>query len=278
MTFKQIKQSILALGFETEFPSDEALLCAINRAARWIGTERGAVCVHRLFADTAKGTQLFFRHVHHGGESDVFTLSGKAYCFAVCGNGSFTVHTGDRSETFSFSGNHSVFRGFLAGEGQIVFSGEHLFTIYRLTVFSDTVSDLASQIPAPDGERVLQMEDMVDDFLCFYAAPTDESGKVRTDVRLDGGQVFLPTDCTGEVRIPYRHLPREMSGLSDEETLDLPRECEPLLPLLAAHFIWLDDDADKATEYMARYREALATIRRETVSAVSPRYEDVIGW
>ena len=45
----------------------------------------------------------------------------------------------------------------------------------------------------------------------------------------------------------------------DEETTDedyvipIPYICEPLLPLLTAHYVWLDDDLTKATIYWNEY-------------------------
>ena len=60
--------------------------------------------------------------------------------------------------------------------------------------------------------------------------------------------------------------------------LDIDPECEHLLALLSASYIWLDDDAEKAQYYMSLYREGMASLKLYSTRCVNAEYEDVTGW
>ena len=122
------------------------------------------------------------------------------------------------------------------------------------------------------------MDDLVGDFLCFSSLPTDGAGRVRQDVRLEDGRIFVRGGATGTARVRYRRLPAAIDGNDPGQKIDLPRECLPLVPLLAASYIWLDDDPDKAADYLNAYREALLAVRRNETSLVDAAYENVTGW
>lgn len=49
-------------------------------------------------------------------------------------------------------------------------------------------------------------------------------------------------------------LPKEITEETAEETvIDMPEKIIDLIPLLAAHYAWLDDDIQKATMYYNEY-------------------------
>lgn len=60
----------------------------------------------------------------------------------------------------------------------------------------------------------------------------------------------------------------------DDDLIDIPQILEPLLALLTAHWLWLDDDITKATIYWNEYddikNQILATIAK-------PRNAQIIG-
>ena len=49
-------------------------------------------------------------------------------------------------------------------------------------------------------------------------------------------------------------LPKEITDeTADETVIDMPEKIIDLIPLLAAHYAWLDDDIQKATMYYNEY-------------------------
>ena len=61
---------------------------------------------------------------------------------------------------------------------------------------------------------------------------------------------------------------------SDDSKINLPEILEPLLPLLSAHYIWLDDDITKAMTYWNEYD----SLKSEIVNiAKTPRKATIEG-
>ena len=234
MTFQELKKEILDLGFETDVPSDSILLSAINRAVQTVAAQRGSYGYLDLSLDRPAGRKIFSSFTHHSGATDRFALAGLAYCFSVSGRGQVALEAGGNRTTAAFSGEGAVMRGFLPGSGALTFTGDCFFTVRDLTVFSDRPGEDEEDIPAPDGTRVLRMDDLVGDFLCFSSLPTDGAGRVRQDVRLEDGRIFVRGGATGTARVRYRRLPAAIDGNDPGQKIDLPRECLPLVPLLAA--------------------------------------------
>ena len=63
-----------------------------------------------------------------------------------------------------------------------------------------------------------------------------------------------------------------------DSEVDIPREIEHLVPLLTAAYVWLDDDEEKASYYMAIYRENLASLKLYSTSCKNNSYVDLTGW
>ena len=76
-------------------------------------------------------------------------------------------------------------------------------------------------------------------------------------------------DDEGEWVLPKpRHITEQTE---DEQKINLPDNIMPLLPLLSAYHIWLDDDITKATMYWNeydQYKHQLFTTCKKTRNAV----------
>lgn len=64
------------------------------------------------------------------------------------------------------------------------------------------------------------------------------------------------------------------SDTSDEQKINVADNVRPLVSLLAAHWVWLDDDITKATMYWNEYDQMKADILAE---AMRPRKARIIG-
>lgn len=70
---------------------------------------------------------------------------------------------------------------------------------------------------------------------------------------------------------PFTYVTAETT---DDTDMNVPRILEPLLPLLAAHYVWLDDDLTKATYYYNEYD----SMKNEILSAAfRPHNAEIVG-
>lgn len=79
-------------------------------------------------------------------------------------------------------------------------------------------------------------------------------------------------DESGEWKLPK---PKHITvNTTDETKIGLASNLQPLVPLLAAHYIWLDDDIQKATMYWNEYDQL-----KDQIIAVCrmPRKAQIIG-
>jgi len=77
-------------------------------------------------------------------------------------------------------------------------------------------------------------------------------------------------DATDRIE-PFTYV---TENTSDGDDMNVPRILEPLLPLLASHYVWLDDDLTKATYYYNEYD----SMKQEILSvALRPRNAEIVG-
>ena len=96
----------------------------------------------------------------------------------------------------------------------------------------------------------------------------------------EGGHILsLPTAKEGYVRILYRRCPQTFTPEMPLETvIDLDEDLCQLLPLLVAHYLLLDEEPEKATQYLTLYREQYALARNNRVINNGADYYSVNGW
>ncbi len=96
----------------------------------------------------------------------------------------------------------------------------------------------------------------------------------------EGGCVLsLPREKEGYYRILYRRKPQGFTPEMPLDTvIDLDEELCQLLPLLVAHYLLLDEEPEKAAQYLTLYREQYALIRNRCVTNSGADYYSVNGW
>lgn len=77
----------------------------------------------------------------------------------------------------------------------------------------------------------------------------------------EGHIIVIDGSIQGAFSVFYKKLPtRVTTSTQDSMELDIEERVVPALPLLVAHYVWLDDDERKATQYYNEYdamKEAL---------------------
>ena len=276
MTLNQLKAEVAGLGFEKELEDDEALKICANRALRLIFTERP---VRKMLNLSLYEPQILTRVpiiCHRDGEEISVELLGRCFSFRAYGKGSYRIKDSDGTREGSFCGGGIYVKGFLKDSANISFFGDCFFTIHDLTSFDAKPSEDAEDIPAASNERSINLKKIADDFLAFDGLPKDENGREIKSASLCDGILRLPRSVNGEISLVYRRSPSPITSGDDKE-IDIPAECEELLPLLTASFLWLDDDAEKAQYYMAIYKDAISNIKRFSNSGIDNSYR-TNGW
>lgn len=123
-------------------------------------------------------------------------------------------------------------------------------------------------IDESDEENIyLDMEEIDDAFLDFAQTAMlydkDGSGKyVRFndfDIINESTVVIEPTH-KGDFRILYKVAHEDFTGAEIQLTEELPlaRRVHHLVPLLAGYYVWIEDEPQKAEDYMTLYKQAIS--------------------
>lgn len=276
MTYNDLCEEVKALGFEDELESSTRTFFAANRALRAIYTERPVYDTLTIYRADVQPYIRIDRIDHKGGEGDTLSFTARAYSFKSSGNGEFVINDTGGERTVSFSGNGTLHKGFLYGEGRISFIGEYAFSIFDIALFDDILSESVEDIPTVDGTIKYNAEKLVNNFLSFASLPTDETGSVIRGSSTLGSSIYIPYGFSGRINAIYKVCPR----LSEDplEEIPIPTGCDHLLPLLTAAYVWLDDDEEKSRYYMSLYREGLNAAKYYDRASFNATYNETNGW
>ena len=278
MTLRELINEVSSLGFDGNINCDALFLSALARSQRQIFGERK---ITRSVTFTASGTRPatrvpIIRHAPRGRE--IYPLCGRAYSLYLSGRGTVTVKSGDGNVSVrEFFGNGVRLAGFISGEASIIFEGEYSFTAANLVTYTEafpTVED----IPDGSGEKCYDIREAVGDFLSFATPARDHNGKLIKGARLEDGKLIVSEDFSGNITISYRRLPRVTVSSDMEADIDIPKECEILLPLLVASYVYLERDPERAAHYSALYRTILDLEAKREHEQLAIEYHDTNGW
>lgn len=277
MTLLELKNEIAALGFESEVTDDKSFVFAVKRAIATIYTERGIHKTLRIYQRNPMPDFYLGTLVHGENEYNTFRFVGGAYFFRVFGEGKLSVKDDSGYREIDFNSPKEPVRGLINGVGEITFSGNLRYTVYDLCHFSELYS------PNPDDlnfatHTEYRIEKIADDYLGPQDRPRDKNGNIIEGASVCSGTLLVPYGYSGEVQLKYRCKPYLSPDAEPDTELPIDSESEHLIPLLAAAYIWLDDDAEKAQYYMSLYRDGMASLKLYSPRCVSTEYEDVTGW
>ena len=269
MTLNELKTEVSALGFEPEADTDPILITAANRALFMIYSELPVISTAKIPVSPREASRHIAKFEHRGGTSRL-ALGGVAYSFSVSGRGSYTVRDGNGELRRAFDTPLSSFEGRIAGTGEIVFEGEESFTVFDFKEYS-----VLSSASASDGGYRILSDDFACDILALFEKPRDSEGNVIGGARIDGREIVFPRGFSGLATLRYQRYPRRICN--DSALIDIEDGVAYLLPLLTAYFVWLDDDATRAEEYLSLYKRAVGRLACNRSYADSS-YRDVTGW
>ena len=303
MTVSELYNSVAQLGFEDSLEDDGRFFFAANRALLQVNSIRPATSVYvinhkpmenkascRSFIPLDKTEDLFFE------ATDV-----KSYFFEADGNGTAYVEllnteTGDwvkiGMQEFSGTQAFTAYKGFIKQDGHFVhgtvrlhFTGEYLYSVKCVAMYSYLYSDDPSDIPAYEAHTRYDISSLVPDFLSLDVPPIREAdyGYMSQGYDVENGRtILLPYDAKGLYKIKYQRMPRQLQNMGDahEDTtvIDLDEDLCALLPLLIASYVWAEDEAEKAEYYLSLYRERATDIERRILSTKPATIRNKNGW
>lgn len=278
MKLNELIKEIYSLGFETEGGATPSILSAASRSLYQLFTDLPQRKTIRLLPSIPRGTRVFKSYVHMPRASDSFGLCGMAFSFKVSGEGEAAVEDSLGVRTYGFSSHYSEVRGFISGDAKITFTGPVGYTVSELAVFDTVTSTDTEKIPLCDECFRIPMTGIAPDFFFFTELPRGEDGAFIERARLDGDCILLPADFSGELTVTYARCPRPIDPDRPEDAIDLPPTCVQLLPLLAASYVWLEDDSERSAYYASLYRDGISRVRNECRISSSTVFRDTTGW
>lgn len=276
MTLNELKSAVSALLSETVSERDPMFLGAANRSLEMLFTELPSKKLLTLPVTKTPSSVVAEKIEHRGGEKNAFSLSGDAYSFKAVGAGSCTVRDGAGEVKREFDTPLSTIRGFLAdGRGEIIFEGDCRYTVFSLTVFDGVKSGRAEDIPDTAGEIIVRADDYADDVLSLHGMPKDASGRLISGARLVGRSFIFPKSFSGLVTVCYERRPAPIT--ESTAIIDAEPDAAASLPLLTAYFLTLENDSERAAEYLSLAKGLISGLLSRRVRG-DTEYTDVTGW
>lgn len=100
------------------------------------------------------------------------------------------------------------------------------------------------------------------------------------DFRREDKRLWLPAALEGIFEVVYHRIPKAVDKQTpDEEAIDLDDEAAALVPLLAAHYLWLDDDERKAILYWNEFDDLKNQLAQKHTPVWYPAtFSNTTGW
>ena len=150
--------------------------------------------------------------------------------------------------------------------------------MYNLSVFECLPGDTEESIPYYRERVEYRISDYAPDFLSLAELPTDGRAERIECAELCGDTLILPYSFSGEVNLKYRSAPPTISNDDADKEIAIPREFLHLVSLLAASYVWLDDDTEKSQYYYSLYRDGIAGVKLYGTRCLNTEYKDVLRW
>lgn len=274
MTLNELKNEVLSLGFETRIERIGNFYIAAKQALKIIFSERRMIKTAKLYCAAPKVLTRVKKLTYSGKGEQIIPLPGHSYSFYVSGKGSYTVIDGNESYTESFDADSRRMLGRMKKGGEIRFH-EGDYTVFDLVSYENSYE--GADIPEAGERRVVRLEGVISGFSAFASMPRGGDGKPINGAVFIGRVLLIPFDYEGEISFEYTCNPRPIDPDAPDTSLDVPAECEHLLPLLCAAYLWLDDDPEKAQYYLMLYKDGMSDLRRFTPCSVNNVYSSN-GW
>ena len=277
MTFNELKEEIISLGFDEVPGSDTSLAHHANRALERIYSDKGVRARARLYIRRTSPS-LIYTDIEHQKDAEIsYTVGDGSLFLCVCGEGKFRIEDDDGVRFFEFCKEETVFKERLGKGAVIVFYGKYDYVIATFAVYHERFGSSSSAIPEPYGERRVFLRERISDFESLDGTPTDGNGRPVFCLFSGDDELWLKEDFSGTLCISYKRLPKMINPSSPGAPIDIGNDLRPLLPLLCASYMLVECDTELSEFYEREYVERMKIIGKSKPPADN-RYYDVVGW
>lgn len=250
MNGQELKNTVCALGFDSELPCEDAFFHAAALAQLRLNSilpRKETVALSVLPKPVA------YRAVGRG-----FSLSSpRGRCFSFWYVGELTLsytHCGvtvreELSETSLVPRRKSVMLDG-CGELRVSFSGDGFYRVFEAVIFDEPCRLEAVDIRGGNYRYELASEPG------FVSISRVSGGECS----ISGSCVLVPIAARGACEVEYIRAPRKLTRDCMLTELDVDPLLAELMPLLTAYYVWLEDEPSKAEEYRKEFDCALERI------------------
>ncbi len=278
-TWGQLKNEVLALGFENDAVYDsykDSFIIAANAAldilSETVRPLEGRITIYQQPPENLLGSSTIASHNAYG--SPTYSAAGvSAYYFECDGNGTAVLNddNGRKEIVLSSNGAFLPYRGFASGSLTLSFEGDFDYNIRAVAMYGRLKGNTIDDIPQGGERAYYDMNRLAgDNFAGLIGQGVSVKGgvnAVEVGCEITDGIISLPSDFEGEIEIRYRRRHKRIDTTTpDDEIIELSDGLSPLLPLLMANRVWLDDDERKATYYWNSYEILLSRLNSGTES------------
>lgn len=273
MTISELLDEELALGFTNTLDMNSVFIKTVNRAIREMYNDYPNLKRLKILKDKAEPVQTVKMIKYTALKEVAVEILGKSVIFKLSGKGNYRIN--ESGEKISFDTRYAVVKMHLNPHDLLIFSGDTPYTVYDLNAFEEKLP-----LDTLCAERLIpyDMKALTDDFLSFNGAPRDENGNEILSAVCYGSTISIPREINGEIEINYKARPTPITLDDSDKEIDAPEECLPLLPLLVAGYLWLDDEPEKAQYYTALYHSGIEKLKKQRAYTTKSSYNDVLGW
>lgn len=284
MTYEELRKQILNLGFETADTYDEdptIITDAINRAMREITNMFPLIGKYKIAQNPltnlldSQRQNMDIRH-YDGKASLKFTATGARSIYFECsGTGTLTIQDDDGERSIALIGKRAFqdYRAFVKGSVTLTFGGPYSYDIKNVAVYGEAYSDQLTDIPpyrqyvrydfkaltAVNGAPVFI------DFLDKVQEGDYSSGNSYVsikDFQVEQRHILL---LDGLKKVEYtvffrKNFTQFTANTPSTFVIELDSDKEHLLPLLAAWYVWADDEPTKAAKWKNDYEDFTALL------------------
>lgn len=293
MTAAEVKSAVALLGFNLELSDDEEnarFWAVLNMAQRTIAQFAPIIkSVSVVHMPTLPSFHLAELDKPYRGEATVDIPNAAAIYFEVIGTGEVEIsrdgqtHSDKWENEGSYTPKRYLMQAITYGEGDahIRFHGDFAYRVRHVCGFETLTSSDPGMLLPPRAVCRYDVGELCADFgeIAPYAPVWEGHEGVIPDVRVvSRKEIEIPTECDGVYRVYYRAVPKNVDEDHEGDELDLEPTLHHLVPLLVAHYLWMDDEPDKAAQYKANYDEQLALWRARAKPAAQTRVINATGW
>lgn len=299
MTYAELKRQILNLGFETADTYDEEptiMVDAINRSMREITNVFPLIGSYKIaqnpLPSLLPSPKENMDAKHYDGVTPIqyATTGAKALYFECSGTGTLTINENGLDRIVALDSNRAFkeYREFVSGTVTLTFSGPFSYDIKNIAVYGEKYSTELADIPAyrryvrydfkaltaVDGVPVfIDFLDKVQEGDDSYLSIKDFQTEKRHVLVLDGLEKAEYTIFYRKNFVPFT------SSRSDAYEVELDYDKEHLLPLLAAWYVWADDEPTKAAKCKNDYEDYAESLLKEAnPQTAQEAFSNDLGW